>query len=63
LMAQLLYGCGLRLMESIRLRIQDIDFEPGFALFSEHLTSTSFNLIPFIRPPSNQPGEPVFNMP
>ncbi len=26
LMAQLLYGCGLRLMECIRLRIQDIDF-------------------------------------
>ena len=29
LMAQLLYGCGLRLMECIRLRIQDIDFEQG----------------------------------
>lgn len=26
LMAQLLYGCGLRLMECIRLRIQDVDF-------------------------------------
>lgn len=26
LMAKLLYGCGLRLMECIRLRIQDIDF-------------------------------------
>lgn len=29
LMAQLLYGCGLRLMECIRLRIQDIDFGKG----------------------------------
>lgn len=29
LMAKLLYGCGLRLMECIRLRIQDIDFEQG----------------------------------
>lgn len=29
LMAQLLYGCGLRLMECIRLRIQDIDFGQG----------------------------------
>lgn len=29
LMAQLLYGCGLRLMECIRLRIQDVDFEQG----------------------------------
>ena len=28
-MAQLLYGCGLRLMECIRLRIQDIDFGQG----------------------------------
>lgn len=27
LMANLLYGCGMRLMESIRLRILDIDFE------------------------------------
>ncbi len=29
MMAQLLYGCGLRLMECIRLRIQDIDFGQG----------------------------------
>lgn len=27
LMAKLLYGCGLRLMECIRLRVKDIDFE------------------------------------
>ena len=27
LMGQLMYGCGLRLMECLRLRIQDIDFE------------------------------------
>ncbi|MCP4370946.1 MAG: tyrosine-type recombinase/integrase, partial [Deltaproteobacteria bacterium] len=26
LMAQLLYGSGLRLMESVRLRVQDLDF-------------------------------------
>lgn len=25
-MAKMLYGCGLRLMECIRLRIQDLDF-------------------------------------
>jgi integron integrase len=29
LMAQLLYGCGLRLMECIRLRIQDVDSGQG----------------------------------
>jgi integron integrase len=29
LMAKLLYGCGLRLMECIRLRIQDVDFGQG----------------------------------
>ena len=29
LMAQLTYGCGLRLMECIRLRIQDLDFGQG----------------------------------
>jgi integron integrase len=29
LMARLLYGSGLRLMECIRLRIQDLDFEGG----------------------------------
>ena len=29
LMAQLAYGCGLRLMECIRLRVQDIDFGQG----------------------------------
>jgi len=29
LMAELLYGCGLRLMECIRLRVQDIDFSQG----------------------------------
>jgi integrase len=27
LMAQLLYGSGLRLMESVRLRVKDVDFE------------------------------------
>lgn len=27
LMAQLLYGCGLRLMECVRLRVKDIDFD------------------------------------
>ena len=27
LMAKLLYGCGLRLMECVRLRVQDIDFD------------------------------------
>ena len=26
LMANLLYGCGMRLMEVVRLRIQDVDF-------------------------------------
>lgn len=26
-MARLLYGCGLRLMECLRLRVKDIDFE------------------------------------
>jgi len=29
LMAKLLYGCGLRLMECVRLRVQDIDLERG----------------------------------
>jgi integrase len=28
-MAKMLYGCGLRLMECVRLRVQDIDFERG----------------------------------
>jgi len=27
LMAKMLYGAGLRLMECIRLRVQDLDFE------------------------------------
>ena len=27
LMAKLIYGCGLRVMECIRLRVKDIDFE------------------------------------
>ena len=30
LMAQLLYGCGLRLMECHRLRIKDLDFGQGY---------------------------------
>ena len=29
LMAKLLYGCGLRLMECIRLRVKDVDFDQG----------------------------------
>jgi integron integrase len=29
LMAQLLYGSGLRLMECVRLRVKDVDFERG----------------------------------
>jgi len=27
LMASLLYGCGLRLLECLRLRVKDVDFE------------------------------------
>ena len=27
LMAKIIYGCGLRLMECVRLRVKDIDFE------------------------------------
>ena len=29
LMATLLYGCGMRLMECVRLRVQDLDFDYG----------------------------------
>jgi integron integrase len=29
LIGQLLYGCGLRLMEGLRLRVKDVDFERG----------------------------------
>jgi integrase len=29
LMAQLLYGSGMRLMECVRLRVKDVDFECG----------------------------------
>lgn len=32
LMAQLLYGAGLRLMELLRLRIQDVQFEQGIII-------------------------------
>ncbi|MCX5812170.1 MAG: integron integrase [Proteobacteria bacterium] len=32
LMAQLLYGCGLRLSECLRLRVKDIDFENSLVL-------------------------------
>lgn len=35
LMAQLLYGCGLRLMECMRLRIKDIDFEQSQIIVRE----------------------------
>ena len=35
LMAKLLYGCGLRLMECIRLRIQSVDFGQGGAFLFE----------------------------
>lgn len=32
LMVQLLYGSGLRLMECVRLRVKDIDFEQGYII-------------------------------
>ena len=35
LMAQLLYGCGLRLMECMRLRVKDIDFEQSQVIVRE----------------------------
>lgn len=35
LMAQLLYGAGLRLMELLRLRIQDVQFEQGIIVVRE----------------------------
>ena len=30
LMARMLYGTGMRLMEVVRLRVKDVDFEPRF---------------------------------
>jgi len=30
LMAKLMYGCGLRLSETVRLRVQDVDFENNY---------------------------------
>ncbi len=35
LMAQLLYGAGLRLMELLRLRIQDVQFEQGIVIIRQ----------------------------
>ena len=35
LLARLLYGTGMRLMEGIRLRVQDLDFEQGEILIRE----------------------------
>mgnify|MGYP000854472071 CR=1 FL=1 len=35
LMAKLLYGCGLRLMECMRLRVKDIDFEQSQIIVRE----------------------------
>ena len=35
LMAKLLYGCGLRLMECVRLRVKDIDFEQNQVIIRE----------------------------
>ena len=35
LMARLLYGCGLRLMECLRLRVKDIDFEQSLIVVRE----------------------------
>ncbi len=35
LMARLLYACGLRLIEYLRLRIKDIDFEQSQVLVRE----------------------------
>lgn len=35
LMARLLYGCGLRLMECLRLRVKDIDFEQAQIIVRE----------------------------
>jgi integron integrase len=35
LMAKLLYGCGLRLMECMRLRVKDIDFEQSQIIIRE----------------------------
>lgn len=34
-MAKLLYGCGLRLMECMRLRVNDIDFEQSQIIVRE----------------------------
>jgi integrase len=34
-MAQLLYGCGLRLMECLRLRVKDIDFDQSQIIVRE----------------------------
>ncbi|MGZ8943069.1 MAG: integron integrase, partial [Methylobacter sp.] len=35
LMANLLYGAGMRLMECVRLRVKDVDFERGEILVSD----------------------------
>lgn len=35
LIAQLLYGTGMRLLESLRLRVKDVDFPGGKLLFEK----------------------------
>jgi hypothetical protein len=35
LLARLMYGAGLRLMESVRLRVKDVDFEQGLIVIHE----------------------------
>jgi len=55
LMAKLMYGCGLRLMECLRLRVKDIDFELNQMIVrdgkgkKDRLTMLPEQLQPFLR--------------
>jgi integrase len=55
LIARLLYGTGLRIMECLRLRVKDVDFERGEILvrdgkgFKDRVTMLPASLMPALR--------------
>lgn len=69
LIAQLLYGSGLRLMEAVRLRVKDVDYDYVSLMIwqgkgnKNRRVTLALELLPLLRSQSHSTGQCLFVSP